>query len=171
MRAALIVASAVFAVTGGLVFKYSGVYEAFAMSPQVPVVPATRRLAQSVAYQAQGLQLPLELETPNNLRSGARLFRDNCVVCHGAPGMPRSESAQQLQPSPPDLLRAGRRNDPAEMFLTIRNGVKTTAMPAFGEILPDEEIWTLAAFLHASRGIAALDFQALSGAGPAKTGG
>jgi mono/diheme cytochrome c family protein len=170
MRAALIVACAMLAVTGGLIFNYSGLDEAFAMSPQVAVVAEIPRLAESVAYQ-EGLQLPSDLETPNNVRSGARLFRENCVVCHGAPGMPRSDSAQELRPSPPDLLRAGRRNDPAEVFLTIRNGVKTTAMPAFGEILPDEEIWTLAAFLHASRGIAAQEFQALSGAGPAKTGG
>ena len=43
-------------------------------------------------------------------------------------------------------------------------GIAGTAMPAFGNSLPDQSLWSLAAFLHHSRGISAADFNALSAA-------
>jgi hypothetical protein len=43
-----------------------------------------------------------------------------------------------------------------------------TGMPAFGKTQSDEQIWAIAAFLHKSRGMAAQDFQTLSGVEPAK---
>ena len=67
-----------------------------------------------------------------------------------------------MNPAPPNLLLAGRRNDPAEVFPKVKNGIPGTAMPAWGDQLPDQSIWSLAAFLHHSRGISAADFDALS---------
>jgi mono/diheme cytochrome c family protein len=171
MKTALIVACMMLATVGGLVFGYSAPYDAAAMNPRDPVVVRAPQgdVTEPVAYEPQAPQPPPDLEKPESVQAGARLFRDNCVVCHGAPGIQASDGALALQPSPPDLLRAARRNDPSEVFSKVTNGIKMTAMPAFGEILSDEQIWTLAAFLHASRGIAAQDFQTLSE--PAKTGG
>jgi mono/diheme cytochrome c family protein len=174
MRTALtIVGCITLATAGGLVFTHSGVHDVSAMSPHNPAVSWAphKTFAEAVAYRSQGLQPPPDLEKQENVRSGARLFRDNCVVCHGAPGMQPYKASRGLQPSPPNLLRAGRRNDPAEVFLTIKNGVKTTAMPAFVEILSDQQIWSIAAFLHKSRGIAASDFQQLNGIEPGTAGG
>jgi mono/diheme cytochrome c family protein len=105
-------------------------------------------------------QVPADLETPAAIQAGARLFRENCVQCHGAPGGP--SPVQGLSPSPPFLLAAGRRNTPAEVFARVKNGIAGTAMPAFASLLPEESIWALAAFLHHSRGISAADFDALS---------
>jgi mono/diheme cytochrome c family protein len=67
-----------------------------------------------------------------------------------------------MNPAPPNLLLAGRRNDPAEVLPKIKNGVPGTAMPAWGAQLPDRSLWALAAFLHQSRGIQAGAFVALS---------
>jgi mono/diheme cytochrome c family protein len=133
--------------------------------------PSHRTLIEPAPYRLVALQPPPDLETPENVRSGARLFRDNCVVCHGAPGMGPSEASRDLRPSPPNLLRAGRRNDPTEVFLTVRRGIRGTAMPAFAGILPDEQIWSVAAFLHKSRGITASDLRQLSRSEPGKAGG
>jgi mono/diheme cytochrome c family protein len=71
-------------------------------------------------------------------------------------------AVQGLDPAPPNLLLAGRRNDPAEVFPKIKNGIPNTAMAAWGDQLSDQDIWTLAAFLHHSRGISQEGFDALS---------
>src|SRR5690349_10373766 len=174
MKTALTVAACItLAIAGGAIFIHSDFPNVTAMIPHNPAVAWALHEAfgEPVASRSQELQAPPDLEEQENVRSGARLFRENCVVCHGAPGTPPSNASRGLQPSPPNLLRAGRRNDPVEVFRTVKNGIKLTAMPAFGDMLSDQEIWALAAFLHRSRGIAAPDFQTLSGIEPAKTGG
>jgi len=168
-----IVACIMLAIMGGLLFIYSGLYDVSAMKPDNPVVAWVlhKTFTESVAHRSQGLHAPSDLETPESVRSGARFFRDNCVICHGAPGVPPTDVSQGLLPSPPDLLSAARQNEPAEVFWIVKNGVKMTGMPAFGKTQSDEQIWAIAAFLDKSRGIAAQDFQKLSGVGPDNTGG
>ena len=174
MRTALtIIACILLAAAGGVIFIYSGLYNVSAMRPDNPVVAWAlhKTFTESVALHSQGLKPPSDLEKPENVRSGARFFRDNCAICHGAPGMQPSNISKGLLPSPPDLLGAKRRNDPVEVFWIAKNGVNMTGMPAFGKTQSDEQIWAIAAFLHKSRGIAAQDFQTLSGVDPAQTGG
>jgi mono/diheme cytochrome c family protein len=168
-----VVACIMLAIVGGLLFIYSGLYDVSAMKAHNPVVAWVlhKTFTESVAYRSQGLQPSSDLETPENVRSGARFFRDNCVICHGAPGVPPTDVSQGLLPSPPDLLSAARHNEPAEVFWIVKNGVKMTGMPAFGKTQSDEQIWAIAAFLHKSRGIAAQEFRELSGVGPDNTGG
>jgi mono/diheme cytochrome c family protein len=110
---------------------------------------------------AARVKVPENLETSTTVQVGANLFRENCVQCHGAPGI--APTVQGLTPAPLDLLRAGRRNDPADVFSKIKKGIPGTAMPAWDQ-LPDQSIWALAAFLHNSRGISADAFDAISSA-------
>src|SRR5260221_5299780 len=160
----ILVACVVLGATGGLIFIYSGIYNVSAMGPDSPLVAwaVHKTFLESVAYHSKGLVPPPDLENPVNLRSGATFFRDNCAVCHGAPGMTRSNISQGLLPSPPDLLAAKRQNDPVEVFWIAKNGVNMTGMPAFGKTQPDEQIWAIAAFLHKARGISAQEFQKLA---------
>jgi mono/diheme cytochrome c family protein len=174
MRTGLtIVGCIVLAIASALIVIYSGLYDTSALRPDNPVVAWAlhKTFTQSVAYHSKGLQAPSDLENPENVQSGARFFRDNCAVCHGAPGMPRSNISQGLLPSPPDLLGASRQNDPVEVFWIIKNGVRMTGMPAFGKTQSDKQIWALAAFLHKSRGIGAPDYQTLIGMERPKSGG
>jgi mono/diheme cytochrome c family protein len=146
---------------GGLLFFCEGAIHDFSLAP------ISSSAASSQGATAPPAQVPPNLETPDAVQSGARLFRENCVQCHGAPGVP--PVVQGLKPAPPNLLAAGRRNDPAEVFLKVTNGIAGTAMPAFGNILSDESRRRLAAFLHHSRAISAGAFEAL-GKSKAETG-
>jgi mono/diheme cytochrome c family protein len=110
------------------------------------------------------VQVPANLESPEAIQVGAHLFRENCVQCHGAPGI--AAAVQGLTPAPPNLLAAGRRNDPTEVFAKVTNGISGTAMRPFGDDLPDQSRWALAAFLHHSRGISSDAFDGLSTAKP-----
>jgi mono/diheme cytochrome c family protein len=155
---------AVVAVPAGslLFFHMSGSHG----SPLVPIAMSTPRAPQTAmpytiaATAAARVEVPENLETPAAEQAGARLFRENCVQCHGAPGL--AATVQGLSPPPPNLLLGGRRNDPAEVFSKTKNGIPGTAMPAWGDRIPDQSIWALAAFLHHSRGISADAFDALS---------
>lgn len=108
------------------------------------------------------VRIPANLETPQALQAGAHHFQENCVPCHGAPGI--APSITGLSPAPPNLLAAHRRNEPADVFGKVENGITGTAMPAFRGNLSDGSIWAIAAFLHHSRGITAEAFAALSAA-------
>jgi mono/diheme cytochrome c family protein len=160
----ILVACVVLAVASGLMFIYSGVYDVSAMRPDNPLVAwaVHKTFLESVAHHSRGLVPAPDLEKPENVRSGAIFFRDNCAVCHGAPGMKRSNISQGLLPSPPDLFEAKRQNDPVEVFWIAKNGVNMTGMPAFGKTQSDEQIWAIAAFLHKARGISAQEFQNLT---------
>jgi mono/diheme cytochrome c family protein len=140
-------------------------------SQPIPIAGSAAQTAMppSVAAAAAKVEVPANLETPQAVQAGARLFRENCVQCHGAPGI--APAIEGLVPAPPDLLRAGRRNDPADVVQKITDGIPGTAMPAWGDQLSDQSIWALAAFLHHSRGISAEAFGALSPAeGPGQGG-
>jgi len=56
-------------------------------------------MANGIPSEYEGLvnQFPM---TNENLAAGARLYKDNCAVCHGAKGNGRGEAAEGLKPPP-----------------------------------------------------------------------
>lgn len=147
----------------GLIFSHmsgSHGYPLVSIAMSAAHAPQTTMPRTLAAMAATRVEVPANLETLPAEQTGAHLFRENCVPCHGAPGL--AATVQGLSPTPPNLLLAGRRNDPAEVFSKIKNGIPGTAMPAWGDRVPDQSIWALAAFLHHSRGISADAFDALS---------
>jgi mono/diheme cytochrome c family protein len=148
-------------VFGGLLLLYLNGSDNSSVPVGSSVAPALpREMPRPVPAAVARAQVPRNLETPEAVQAGAHLFRANCVQCHGATGIP--PAVQGMSSAAPNLLLAGRRNDPAEVFPKIKNGIPGTAMPAWGDQLPDQSVWSLAAFLHNSRGISAADFNALS---------
>jgi mono/diheme cytochrome c family protein len=75
-------------------------------------------------------------------------YRENCLVCHGAPGLPASEIAQGLNPPAPTLGREEIDTPDGELFWETKHGIRFTSMPAFGVTHTDEEIWDIVAFLR-----------------------
>src|SRR5262245_18632607 len=90
---------------------------------------------------------PPPLTDPQLLRPGLVHFNEMCVVCHGAPGVPRSEIGMGLNPDPPDLKKEGAEQSPERLFWVLKNGIKMTGMPAFGLTHNDAEIWAMVAFV------------------------
>jgi mono/diheme cytochrome c family protein len=62
--------------------------------------------------------------------------------------MESSEIRKGLVPQPPKLQKSARRWTPSELFWIIKNGVKMTAMPAWGPTHSAEKIWSMVAFLQ-----------------------
>jgi len=146
------------------VFIYSGIYDVSASTPDNAYVAwAIHRLSDaSVGARLSANKVPAGLDKPETIKAGGKLFAQNCVVCHGAPGLAPTHIALGLNPAPPDLYRANRHPDSQENYQFIHNGVKMTAMPAFGASEGDEHVWQLVAFLAKLPGISAADYATLT---------
>jgi cytochrome c oxidase cbb3-type subunit III len=76
-----------------------------------------------------------------DIERGARLFRNNCGVCHGpagAGGRGAKLAQAKLQRAPDDQA----------LFLLIRQGIPGTEMPPGWWVLNDHEMWQVAAYVR-----------------------
>jgi copper transport protein len=79
---------------------------------------------------------------------GARLYRENCAVCHGPEGRGDGPAAPSLVPRPADLTVHAPMHTDGELFWWITNGLPGTAMPAFRNRLTEPERWHIVNFLR-----------------------
>jgi mono/diheme cytochrome c family protein len=159
---------AVAAIVAGLGIMYSGIIDVGATQPHHAL---TRWLLhtgmeQSVRHHARGIKVP-PLVNPQMVMMGFRHYREMCMGCHLAPGIQNSEIRQGLIPRPPKLQQAARRWTPAELFWIVKNGVRMTAMPAWGATHSDDKLWAIVAFLKKLPDMTAAQYQQMEkGAGP-----
>jgi mono/diheme cytochrome c family protein len=126
---------------------------------------ATLALNKAVARRAPSRKNPLPANA-ETLRGGLAHFRENCVLCHGAPGVDPGEIGQGLNPGAPDLtLRRVQERSDGELFWITSNGIRMTGMPAFSPTHDENEIWQIVAFLRHLPGITEEEKAALKGEG------
>lgn len=134
---------------GLVAYAYSGLYNVAATEPDGT---ALRWLAGTVrrhSIQARlgGITVP-PLTDPAMVEQGFDHYHGMCEGCHLAPGIESSELRAGLNPQPPLLYKTVPRSSPAELFWTVKNGIKMTGMPAWGVTHDDDKIWTIVAFLE-----------------------
>lgn len=107
----------------------------------------------SVEARAKDLQVP-SLDDEKLLASGAEHYSAMCTICHLAPGLKPTELSIGLYPQAPIFHQREPINDPAKKlerakayFWVIKNGLKMTAMPAWGLSHDDNSIWGMTAFV------------------------
>jgi len=81
--------------------------------------------------------------TQENLVAGARLYRDKCSDCHGGPLNPQSDYGRSFNPRAPQFMKEAPDMPEHENFYIIQHGVRWTAMPAWGGLMTDSEVWQL----------------------------
>ncbi len=85
---------------------------------------------------------------------GAALFPEHCAMCHGADGRGDGPAAKGL-PVPPADLTAGHlwMHSDGELFWWLTHGIEAPegglAMPAFANILSDDDRWRLIDYIRA----------------------
>lgn len=167
--------TAVVAAAGVWGTAYYGLYDVAAVVPDQPLVAKALHYVsdRAIAARLGDIKVPAGLEKPALVQAGAVLFGQNCVTCHGGPGLAPTKVAQGLNPTPPDLFRSGRDAEPDETFWFVKNGVKMTGMPGFGPTMTDAEIWSLTAFLRQAPGLTSAQFAQQTGLAiaPAPSGG
>jgi mono/diheme cytochrome c family protein len=82
--------------------------------------------------------------------AGEALYRQHCQSCHGVEGHGDGPLGVALNPRPADLshhMALGMHPD-GQVFLWISAGVEGSPMPAFQEVLSEEERWHLVNFIR-----------------------
>ena len=102
---------------------------------------------RSVAMRAPNEKNPFAGD-PAAIAVGLDHYRENCVICHGAPGVAGAELSKGLNPPAPSLDEDENDTPDGELFWVIKHGIRMTPMPAFGPTHTDEEIWKIVAFIR-----------------------
>lgn len=78
-----------------------------------------------------------------NMISGAKVYKEQCAVCHGLPGEAKNAIALGMYPAPPQLFHGtGVTDDDAwESYWKVENGIRMTGMPGFKDRLTETQIW------------------------------
>ncbi|HEU0006018.1 MAG TPA: CopD family protein [Nitrospiraceae bacterium] len=90
-----------------------------------------------------------------SVANGATLYAANCVPCHGPQAKGNGVLAKTFAKPPVDLLTEPHTalHTAGDFFHWLTHGIPGTGMPAFADILSEEDRWDVVNFLHAtSRG-------------------
>jgi thiosulfate dehydrogenase len=129
----------------------------YAESGRVPLAATASPLPLERYFARTALRQKIDLAAPKStpgspdaaqLIGAARDYKDRCEMCHGLPGAPSSIS-RAMFPHPPALLQGkGVTDDPVEdTFWVVKNGIRLSGMPAFGQMLSDSDIWRISYLL------------------------
>ena len=147
---ALVGLLAIFAGIGAAVFFFGGFYSVAGTVEEPKIVQwvLVKVREASIARHAKE-RPPSDLNNADLVKAGARAFATRgCANCHGAPGVEWQKFADGLNPGAADLHEIAEQREPREIFFVIKNGIKMTGMPGFGEHgVPDPEIWSMVAFI------------------------
>jgi len=122
-----------------------------------PPLPHERRIS-SIPLQARiqreaPATAPIAGDEPN-LVAGAQIYRAQCAACHGFHNEPSSFAAHMYPAAPPlwekhsgvDVV--GVSDDPVgETYWKVANGIRLTGMPAYRDVLSDNQIWQVSLLL------------------------
>ena len=128
------------------------------------------RVAMTAKFEAvrragNGLQVTLPTD-PASIARGREHYVENCLPCHGAPGVKSAEFAEGMNPKPPEIDGPLQGYTDAQLFWVIKNGLRATGMPAFGVNHKDEEIAAIAAFVRRTPHLTPEERKELTAAAP-----
>ncbi len=119
------------------------------------------KLETVVARAVRNMAIPREAKkqknpwagkaTPEVLAHCKAHWADHCATCHANDGSGNTEIGQNLYPKPPDMrLPATQNLTDGEIYYIIRNGVRMTGMPAWGDLgtAQDDDSWQLVLFIR-----------------------
>jgi thiosulfate dehydrogenase len=138
----------------GFVLLFLGAYFYFStghapVATNSPEMPFERKFAGMALHayldKQPHVNSPVPADEPN-LLAGAKLYKQDCAVCHGVPGEPHNAIANGMFPKPPLLFRGmGVTDDEAwESFAKISGGIRMTGMPGFRDSLTEIQMWQIA---------------------------
>jgi cytochrome c553 len=111
-------------------------------------------LHSSVVRHAPSLSNPVS-PSEEHLMAGAKLYRQMCSRCHGASSESENLYGRSFYPPAPSLLLSRPSYTDSQMFWLIKHGIRNTAMPAWGSLLSDQDIWELVTFIQKADSLAA----------------
>ena len=139
----------VFMLLGALAYFGLGLAPVATSAPPMPFeqLVAGMALHARISKEAPS-QAPIPADEPN-LLAGARIYREQCSVCHGLSGQPETGIANVMFPHPPQLFTGHGVTDdpPGETYWKAANGIRLTGMPGFKGSLSDTQLWQVSLML------------------------
>ncbi len=112
----------------------------------------TSTVHASVRRQAQPLQNPLP-NSDDTLVAGGKLYLNDCVGCHGAPGEPPSDFGAAFYPRVPQFSQIGSQYSDGQLFWVAKHGIRMSGMYPQAPAYSDSQLWSLAAFIARIRNL------------------
>jgi thiosulfate dehydrogenase len=132
------------ALLAGSVYFYfvSGMAPAAVADP--PMLMEKKMANKSLDAHIEKANVPAPPLQPSedNYVAGAKLYKEQCAVCHGLPNQP-SPLAEKMYPHAPLLFKGKGVTDdpPQESYWKVKNGIRLTGMPTFDGIVNDTQMW------------------------------
>ena len=127
------------------------------VAASAPPMPFERLLAGMALHARIAKEAPAQVPIPadeTNLLAGARVYHDQCSVCHGLGGQPETAIAKGMFPHPPQFFKGDTVTDdpPGETYWKAANGIRLTGMPGYKGSLSDTQLWQVSLMLaHADK--------------------
>jgi mono/diheme cytochrome c family protein len=87
-------------------------------------------------------------QTDADIETGAKLYVQNCAVCHGTANSTPNAIARGLGVRPPQFNKHDVMDDPEGVtYWKVEHGIRFTGMPSYHPALDEKSIWQLAYFL------------------------
>ena len=144
----VVVATVVFVVTAGVVAIHHGFSARDKPSAMENLIATT---ARSLAVPSKARNLPNPVRYSDTVLEEARAhWAEHCSFCHANDGSGNTEAGRSLYPKAPDMRASGTQSlTDGELYYTIKNGVRLTGMPAWGEAGDsDMDSWKLVYFIR-----------------------
>ncbi|MCP4329446.1 MAG: c-type cytochrome [Alphaproteobacteria bacterium] len=101
--------------------------------------------------------------TPGDADRGEEIYAARCLQCHGEDGDGLSPAEERLNPPPRDFTSGDYKfrstafedfvpNDD-DLMRMVRDGMNGTAMPGWGDILSEQEMWDVIAYIKTFAGL------------------
>ncbi|WP_263417733.1 c-type cytochrome [Terriglobus albidus] len=147
-----IVSSVILLLAGAGFVTWYFVHRGFSTRNQpgkIEAMLATTLRRAAIPSHERELKMPVK-GTPDVLREGMAHWADHCASCHGNNGGGETMYGKTMYPRPPDMRLASTQElSDGELYYTIKNGVRLSGMPAFGEPGDDDiDSWKLVAFIR-----------------------
>ena len=107
------------------------------------------RIKQDLTVGGRGDQNPLAA-SEDNIRQGKLGFTHHCAVCHGLDGQNTGVPfAENMSPPVPSLTSSDvQEYTDGQLKWVIENGVYPSGMPAWRQVVRDEEMWKIVLYLR-----------------------
>jgi mono/diheme cytochrome c family protein len=121
------------------------------------------RLLPILTLAAAALLSQPVIAEPGDAEKGEEIYAARCIGCHGEEGDGLGPAAERLNPPPRDFTLGLYKikttgfddivpND-EDLFRMIRDGMPATSMPGWGDVLSDQDMWDLIAYLKIFAGL------------------
>jgi mono/diheme cytochrome c family protein len=107
--------------------------------------PQPTGILEAVPAEYAGKMNPLGADASTE---GAKIFKTNCETCHGPEGHGDGPVGEALDPKPKNLVDLQATAGDDYLFWRIAEGKPGTSMPPWKNILTEEQIWQLVAFIR-----------------------